>query len=186
MLRNWSNSTDGTQREIQPTIEDIDSWSEEHPEWSSTSVRCSEVVAIDCDVFGKAVAEKIRDGASLFRRGFRRASVAAEVSLYAAPLSHSPASAEKYDQPDARSRGGSLCNVQQFIAFGIHPKTGKPYEWFGGDPLSIPVAICRSEPRSGSSCGKSSVFPIGLDRFSEGCRANYEEQERKGRTRLFR
>ena len=44
-LPNWSNlDADGTQRGIQPTIEDIVSWSEEHPEWSSTSVRCGEVV----------------------------------------------------------------------------------------------------------------------------------------------
>jgi len=63
-LPNWSNlDADGTQCGIQPTIEDIDSWSKEHPEWSSTSVRCGEVIAIDCDVFDKAVAEKIRDEA---------------------------------------------------------------------------------------------------------------------------
>lgn len=48
---------------------------------------------------------------------------------------------DKYMQPDGgESRVEVLCNGQQFIAFGVHPKTGKPYEWFGGDPLNVPVA----------------------------------------------
>ena len=48
---------------------------------------------------------------------------------------------DKYVQPDGgESRVEVLCNGQQFIAFGIHPKTGKPYEWFGGDPVNTPVA----------------------------------------------
>jgi putative DNA primase/helicase len=38
------------------------------------------------------------------------------------------------------SRVEILCNGQQFVAYGIHPGTGKPYEWFGGDPLTVAVA----------------------------------------------
>jgi hypothetical protein len=30
-----------------------------------------------------------------------------------------------------------LANGQQVVVFGTHPKTGKPYSWFGGDPSSI-------------------------------------------------
>jgi hypothetical protein len=30
-----------------------------------------------------------------------------------------------------------LAAGQQLVVFGIHPKTGKPYEWFGGEPTSI-------------------------------------------------
>ena len=30
-----------------------------------------------------------------------------------------------------------LADGQQVIVFGTHPKTGKPYSWFGGEPTSI-------------------------------------------------
>jgi Bifunctional DNA primase/polymerase, N-terminal len=30
-----------------------------------------------------------------------------------------------------------LAEGQQVVVFGMHPKTGKPYSWFGGDPCSI-------------------------------------------------
>ena len=30
-----------------------------------------------------------------------------------------------------------LADGQQVVVFGTHPKTGKPYSWFGGDPSSI-------------------------------------------------
>jgi hypothetical protein len=31
-----------------------------------------------------------------------------------------------------------LANGQQFVAFGIHPDTHKPYAWHGGSPLEVP------------------------------------------------
>ena len=30
-----------------------------------------------------------------------------------------------------------LADGQQVVVFGTHPKTGKPYSWFGGEPTSI-------------------------------------------------
>jgi hypothetical protein len=30
-----------------------------------------------------------------------------------------------------------LCDGQQFVAYGIHPDTGKPYSWFGGEPGEV-------------------------------------------------
>src|SRR5262245_45416556 len=63
-LPNWSNlDENGNQCGIQPTVEDIDVWSVEYPHWQSTSVRCGEVVAIDCDVADEMVAEEIRKAA---------------------------------------------------------------------------------------------------------------------------
>ena len=188
-LPNWSNlDADGTQCGIQPTIEDIDSWSKEHPEWSSTSVRCGEVIAIDCDVFDKAVAEKIRDEA---RRCFgttfptRVGSPPKFLLMCRTPKPFAKLYTEKYVQPDGgESRVEVLCNGQQFIAFGIHPKTGKPYEWFGGDPLSIPVANLPEVSRDQvveflrAAEGILSSQP-GWTISPKAARANYEEQERK-------
>jgi Primase C terminal 2 (PriCT-2) len=30
-----------------------------------------------------------------------------------------------------------LCDGQQLVAFGIHPDTGKPYRWIGGEPGEV-------------------------------------------------
>ena len=76
-----------------------------------------------------------------------------------------------------------LCRGQQFIAFGIHPKTGKPYEWFGGDPLTVAVVdlpevsrdkvvefLRTAERILSSQPGWTSILRR---------RGNYEEQERE-------
>lgn len=45
-----------------------------------------------------------------------------------------------FDSPDgARHRVEILGDGQQFVAFGIHPDTGKPYQWVGeaGDPRTL-------------------------------------------------
>lgn len=75
-LEGWSNlDEDGIQRGVQPTVEMIDNWSVKYPHWQSTSVRCGEVVAIDCDVLDRTVAEKIRDEARrCFGKSFPLAS----------------------------------------------------------------------------------------------------------------
>jgi hypothetical protein len=188
-LSGWSNlDSDGTQRGIQPTVEDIDSWSAEHPEWASTSIRCGEIVAIDCDVVDQAVAEKIRDEARrCFGTAFptRVGSPPKFLLMCRTARTFGKLWTDKYVQPDGgESRVEVLCNGQQFIAFGIHPKTGKPYEWFGGDPLSIPVAnlpevsrdqvveFLRAAVRILSSQPGWTVSP-------KAARANYEEQERE-------
>ena len=69
--KGWSSlDEEGNQRGIQPTIEIIDQWSTQYPNWQSTSVRCGEVVAIDCDILDKAVADEVRAEA---RRCFGKA-----------------------------------------------------------------------------------------------------------------
>src|SRR6202034_1236774 len=32
-----------------------------------------------------------------------------------------------------------LSDGQQFVAYGLHPSTGKPYRWCGLSPMDIPV-----------------------------------------------
>jgi len=45
-----------------------------------------------------------------------------------------------------------LGDGQQFVAFGIHPETGKPFEWFGGEPGEVTrdelPAISEAEARA--------------------------------------
>jgi hypothetical protein len=190
-LPNWSNlDTDGTQCGIQPTIEDIDSWSEEHSDWQSTSVRCGEVVAIDCDIFDKAVADKVRaEARRCFGKAFptRVGNPPKFLMMCRTPEPFSKLRTGKYLQPDGdTSQVEVLCRGQQFIAFGIHPKTGKPYEWFGGDPLTVAVADLAEVSRDKvveflrtAEGILSSQLDWTVD--PKAARANYEEQEREER-----
>ena len=131
---------EGNQRGIQPTIEIIDQWSTQYPNWQSTSARCGEVVAIDCDILDKAVADEVRTEARrCFGKAFptRVGNPPKFLMMCRTPQPFSKLRTGKYLQPDGgTSQVEVLCRGQQFIAFGIHPKTGKPYEWFGGDPLT--------------------------------------------------
>jgi hypothetical protein len=144
-LPNWSKlDENGNQCGVDPTVEEIDRWSVEHPNWQSTSVRCGEVVAIDCDILDKAVADKVREEAlRFFGKAFptRVGNPPKFLMMCRTPEPFSKLRTGKYLQPDGgTSQVEVLCRGQQFIAFGIHPKTGKPYEWFGGDPLTVAVA----------------------------------------------
>jgi AAA domain/Primase C terminal 2 (PriCT-2)/Bifunctional DNA primase/polymerase, N-terminal len=140
----WSKlDEEGNQRGIQPTVEVIDRWSVQYPNWHSTSVRCGDVVALDCDILDTAVADKVRaEARRVFGTAFptRVGRPPKFIMLARAKEPFRKLMTGKYAQPDGgESRVEALGNGQQFIAFGIHPGTGKPYEWFGGDPLSVPV-----------------------------------------------
>jgi putative DNA primase/helicase len=131
-LRDWSKlDENGNQCGVNPTVEEIDRWSVEHPDWQSTSVRCGEVVAIDCDILDKAVADKVREEARrCFGKAFptRVGNPPKFLMMCRTPEPFSKLRTGKYLQPDGgTSQVEVLCRGQQFIAFGIHPKTGKPY-----------------------------------------------------------
>jgi hypothetical protein len=53
---------------------------------------------------------------------------------------------------DARSGFEILCDGQQFACFGLHPQTGKPYQWSGGEPGDVPysdlILITEAEARA--------------------------------------
>jgi putative DNA primase/helicase len=42
-----------------------------------------------------------------------------------------------YKRGELKGKVEVLANGQQFVAFAIHPETQQPYEWRGGDPLTL-------------------------------------------------
>jgi RecA-family ATPase len=50
------------------------------------------------------------------------------------PFSKITCNVEIPDREDRGEKPEFLANGQQFVAFGLHPKTGKPYSWHGGEP----------------------------------------------------
>src|SRR5262245_8179429 len=187
-LPNWSKlDENGNQCGVDPTIEEIDRWSVEHPDWQSTSVRCGEVVAIDCDILDKAVADKVREEARrCFGKAFptRVGNPPKFLVMCRTAKTFGKLWTNKYVQPNGdESRVEVLANGQQLVAFGIHPKTGKPYEWFGGDPLTVAVADLTEVSRDKvveflrTAEGFLSSQP-GWTLAPKAARANYEDQKR--------
>jgi hypothetical protein len=186
--KGWSNlDEEGNQRGIQPTIKIIDQWSTQYPNWHSTSVRCGEVVAIDCDILDNAVADRVREEA---RRCFGTAFPTRVgrppkfILLARTKVPFKWLATGKYVQPDGgESRVEVLSRGRQFIALGIHSGTGKPYEWFGGDPENTPVAdlpeVSREQVVEFLGAAEAILSAQQGWVLHPKARGNYEEQERE-------
>ena len=122
----------------------IAKWSVRYPQWQNTSARCDGIVGIDVDVPDKAVAEQIRQeviGHFLTLFPTRVGNPPKFLMTFRTPEPFAKLWTDKYRLPgggDARVE--VLANGQQFVAFGIHPKTGEPYRWFNRSPETVPVA----------------------------------------------
>jgi hypothetical protein len=129
-------------QQLSPTRASIDAWERGHSDHANTGILTGEVVAIDVDAPDPTVAEKLiaellklpgamqapcRTGRApkclfIFRASEPRKKVATPVYLI----------------------NGKKCQIevlgsgQQFVAYGIHPETEKPYTWASGDPMSVP------------------------------------------------
>lgn len=129
-------------QQLSPSRASIDAWEHGHSDHTNTGILTGEVVAIDVDAPDPAVAEKLiaellklpgamsapcRTGRApkclfIFRATEPRKKVATPVYLV----------------------NGHKCQIevlgagQQFVAYGIHPETEKPYSWASGDPISVP------------------------------------------------
>lgn len=61
-----------------------------------------------------------------------------------------------------------LANGQQFVAYGIHPDTGKPYQWHGLDPLDTFLGTKGALP---------TVTEAEIDDFLQWVKASYGPEE---------
>jgi hypothetical protein len=114
------------------------------PHATNTGILTGEVVAIDIDTLDSETSEAVL-------------AMASEISgIDAAPYRIGRAPKRLYifrtDEPRAIAKTGAYlinghkCQVevlgvgQQFVAYGIHPETGRAYEWHNGSPAEIPLA----------------------------------------------
>ncbi|MCB4767842.1 bifunctional DNA primase/polymerase [Ancylobacter sp. Lp-2] len=136
-------SPHGTKRwqKLKPDHRQVDGLIRHAPQATNTGILAGAVVAIDVDVpdvdtaarLGAMVRELPGGNHALCRIG------KAPKALY---LFRADAPREKISTAKYRI-GGHVCQVevlgagQQFVAFGIHPDTGKPYEWEAASPLEV-------------------------------------------------
>lgn len=116
---------------------------------AGTGLLCGKVVGIDIDVrVPEHATELERLAEEMFAPAPRRIGQAPKVlRLYRAEKPFTKLSTRGYrmrgDDPEAKAhRVEILATGQQFVAFNIHPTTGKPYEWNGsGNPLDVPIGM---------------------------------------------
>jgi hypothetical protein len=125
---------------------------------AGTGILTGKIVAVDIDILDQGLANRISEiverrlGLSPIRIG----QWPKRLATYRTDTPFSKKSTRPYrlpnDAPDAKGhRVEILAEGQQFVAFGVHPGTGKPYAWNGaGDPLTVPVE--KLSPVSEAQC----------------------------------
>jgi putative DNA primase/helicase len=125
---------------------DIDTppcWKVRYPNATNTGIRTKHTPAVDIDVHDAEMAEQIEHELRAF---FPQQPLLVRFGL--PPKRLIPFRCEtpftkimiQFTAPDAETihKVEVLGDGQQFIADGVHPDTGKPYTWQGGDLLTVP------------------------------------------------
>ncbi|NSZ17554.1 DUF5906 domain-containing protein [Agrobacterium vitis] len=138
-LKNWTSLVVDEDR--------IERWDKRQPTATNTGIRTGEgLVAVDIDVLDEVVAERLQSllekrigGLPPLRFG-RRPKRLLLLRILGNDF-ETFKSRSWIDDDDNPARVEILAKGSQFIAHGIHPDTGKPYEWADGvDPGNIAVA----------------------------------------------
>ena len=115
-------------------------WSEDYSDAFNTGIRTRYCPAIDIDVYDAEMVKKIRQKISDFVPAGTLLERTGQLPKVLIPF-HSDVPFDKlatsFKSPDGKvHKVEVLCDGQQFIADGIHPDTGKPYQWKNNTDLS--------------------------------------------------
>lgn len=119
----------------------IDAWEHRHADHQNTGILTGSLVAIDIDAPDPAMCERL----------VARLLEVPDAGLAPCRTGMAPKCLFVFRTAEPRKKvktgeytvNGSKCQVevlgvgQQFVAFGVHPDTGKPYTWTGADLLSL-------------------------------------------------
>ena len=137
-LKSW-------QTKLETNDGEIDLWSKSFPNANSTGLLTRSMPTFDIDIRNPEAAAAVEDlvrqrfgehGPILVRFGnapkraipFRTDTPFKKIQISFDVLKGHPEEKLEF-----------LGDGQQVVAFGIHPETGKPYQWFGGEPGKIPL-----------------------------------------------
>jgi RecA-family ATPase len=124
---------------------EIESWERFWPDHQNTGILCRTTPAIDLDILDKEVIQECID--IINDRFAERGHILTRTGRWPKCLIpfRTDAPFKKIQQYFIAPNGSTdqkievLSDGQQFVAFGIHPDTNKPYAWFNNrDPSQIP------------------------------------------------
>ena len=119
-------------QKIDAELKDVERWAAGG--FTGVGIKTGEVVALDMDIMDDDVALKLQDfaleltGLTLQRFGLEPKSLL----LYRTDEPFKKITSRTYLDGDNEHKVEVLADGQQFVAFHIHPDTGKPYYWVDG------------------------------------------------------
>lgn len=117
------------------------SWERKYSDHLNTGVLAGNVVAIDVDTLDESMARRLGDEVRKLPDGDRapcRVGLAPKaLYMFRTTAPRVKAATTVYFVNGKKCQVEALGTGQQFVAFGMHPETGMPYEWFGPSPLKI-------------------------------------------------
>jgi AAA domain/Bifunctional DNA primase/polymerase, N-terminal len=131
---------------IAPTFEQIEYWEKLFNLAANTGILTRLTPALDIDIMDPAAAQAVEEIArewfeeprgDAFRVRFGESPKRAILLRTDVPF---PKQVRNVVAPNgAEYKIELLCDGQQIVVDGIHPKTGQPYIWHGGDPTTTPL-----------------------------------------------
>jgi len=137
LLKNWQNVC------AMADEDEIARWSKALPDHTNTGMLCGEVVAVDIDVMDAGLVAQFETlaWAMLGLTPLRRTGRAPKVVLVYRTLHPFTKMKTVFARPGEKDAAVEvLAEGQQFVAFGLHPGTGKDYVWSRRTPLDTPLA----------------------------------------------
>jgi archaellum biogenesis ATPase FlaH len=135
VLRDWSKTASDEW--------DARRWSTTHSFAKNTGIVLGEnLVAIDVDILDRSISAPLINAADLLGSGaplVRVGQAPKTLLLFRTDRPIQKRSTGKYRRAEGEKEQGVeiLGSGQQFVAEGIHPDTGKPYQWIGESPLDV-------------------------------------------------
>lgn len=119
----------------------ISSWERGFADHLNTGILAGHAVAIDVDVMDARMASRLADLVRALPGGEKapcRVGLAPKaLFLFRANEPREKASTPAYIVDGKKCQVEVLGKGQQFVAFGMHPETAKPYEWIGASPIDV-------------------------------------------------
>ncbi len=165
LLAGWSKAA------ITPDM--AESW-EHVPQWSNTGLRCGRLAVADIDIIDAARAKAVEAAVTreLGPSPLRRVGSKGVALLYRneSPIRKINVSG-KLPGADKPERVEFLGAGQQLAAFGLHPSTGRAYQWplecIGGDPTQTRIAdlpdITPDKIRAAANAAAESMRQLGYE-----------------------
>jgi hypothetical protein len=127
--RGWQNTN--------ASADDVSRWPHLHPHAQNTGILTRITPAVDIDVHDEQTAKLLRNMVARLAPGalVRYGKRPKHALLFRTNEPFQKLQTPVYESPDGRQHQVEiLCNGQQIIVFGLHPETGRTYEWEGGAP----------------------------------------------------
>ncbi|WP_439604296.1 bifunctional DNA primase/polymerase [Shinella sp.] len=112
--------------------------------YANTGLLCGTLVAVDIDAPDAEAAEDLlalAESLPGYQQALKRVGKAPKICLFFRTAeARTKRSTAVYIVRGAKCQIEVMGDGQQVLGFGIHPDTGKPYEWLGASPLDTPFS----------------------------------------------